>query len=200
MVGFYSSIIFIGIILIVVSLILILFDKKEAYDTELRMDEKMSELLRIINDAEVMVDELNKFSDYVVTQIEEKSNEMDSKINEAEKVIETLRNEMASIDNLQKESTDNGSSVDISNVSIKSHSVNTSETEIEKVEDNVVELGKKSMDDIYIVQKTRDNVIPINSKHNEVIMLAKNGLSETEIARKLNIGKGEIQLILGVNK
>jgi len=45
-----------------------------------------------------------------------------------------------------------------------------------------------------------EKVIPINSKHKEVLALAQKGLNETEIAKKLSMGKGEIQLILGVNK
>jgi orotate phosphoribosyltransferase-like protein len=50
------------------------------------------------------------------------------------------------------------------------------------------------------VSKVKEKIISINNKHNEVITLANKGLNETEIARKLNMGKGEIQLILGVNR
>lgn len=48
--------------------------------------------------------------------------------------------------------------------------------------------------------KTKEKPILSNKKHMEVINLAHKGLNETEIARKLNMGKGEIQLILGVNR
>jgi hypothetical protein len=45
-----------------------------------------------------------------------------------------------------------------------------------------------------------NNVIPINSKYAEVLMLSEEGLSEIEIAKKLGMGKGEVELVLGMNK
>ena len=45
-----------------------------------------------------------------------------------------------------------------------------------------------------------EKVIPINSKYNEVLRLAECGLNEVDIAKRLNMGKGEIQLIMGLNR
>lgn len=199
MVGFYSSIIFIGIILIVVSLIWILFDKKEALDTELRIDEKKAELLKIISDAEIMLEELNKISDYVVTRIEEKNNEMDLKFIEAEKLIDTLRNEMASLNPLQEEVVKDSLNLNINHKLTKTDEIPKVETAKENTDEDLEGLNKDIKEDTS-ASIIEDNVVSINSKHDEVIMLAKKGLNETEIARKLNIGKGEIQLILGVNR
>jgi len=51
-------------------------------------------------------------------------------------------------------------------------------------------------------QNTQKNNMPLNlnSKQREVLKLANEGLSDTEIAKRLNIGKGEVQLILGLNR
>ena len=195
MVGFFSSIIFIGITLIVVSFILIVFDKKNAFDAELRMDEKKSELVRIIKDAEMMVEELNKFSDYIVTQIDEKNAEMLEKFGEAEKLIETMRVETA-LKNVRNEVVENSSSNDSTPKLLEVNKEKKKETEKEKLDETVLNSGKN----IKGTSKAKEKIISINNKHNEVISLAKKGLNETEIAKKLNIGKGEIQLILGVNR
>lgn len=196
MVGFYSSIIFVGIILIVVSFIWIVFDRKNAFDTELRMDEKKAELIRIIRDAEMMVEELNKFSDYVVTQIGDKNAEMNARFKEAEKLIETMRVETASFHNMRNEVIENSCSIDTTPKFLEVNSVKKKDAENEKPDENVMNSGKNMKG----VSKVKEKIISINNKHNEVITLANKGLNETEIARKLNIGKGEIQLILGVNR
>lgn len=196
MVGFYSSIIFVGIILIVVSFIWIVFDRKNAFDTELRMDEKKSELIRIIRDAEMMVEELNKFSDYVVTQIGEKNAEMNARFKEAEKLIETIRVETTSFHNKRNEVIGNSCSIDTNPKLLEVNPVKKKDAENKKPDENVVNSGKN----MKVVSKSKEKIISINNKHSEVITLANKGLNETEIARKLNIGKGEIQLILGVNR
>lgn len=199
MVGFYSSIIFIGIILIIASIIWIMYDKKEAYDMELRMDEKKAELINIIRDAEIMIEELNRFSDYVITRIEEKNNEMDIKFIEAEQLIEAIKNEMASFSNLQKETEEKSYSIDIPPILQETDSIKKNETVNLNNDEDLVTSNSNAEDEASL-SKSKDKVVTLNSKHNEVLMLAQKGLNETEIARKLNMGKGEIQLILGVNR
>ncbi|WP_010249144.1 DUF6115 domain-containing protein [Acetivibrio cellulolyticus] len=201
MTGFYTSIMFIGIILIVVSLIWIAFDRKKSFDTELRIDEKKAELIRIIRDAEMMVEELNKFSDYVVTQIGEKNSEMTANFKEADGLIETMRIETSCFYEslkLQNEVAGNSYSVGVKHRVVDNSLSKKSDQVPVNFEETNVPVGKSLKSTSHT--KVKDKVIPINSKHNEVISLAQKGLNETEIARKLNMGKGEIQLILGVNR
>ncbi|AEV68535.1 DUF6115 domain-containing protein [Acetivibrio clariflavus] len=199
MVGFYSSIIFIGIVLIVVSIVWIMYDKKEAYDMELRMDEKKAELLKIISDAEEMVEELNKFSDYVITRVEEKNSEMDLKFAKAEKLLENLKREIGAVSNFQKKEALDSNSVDLNPMVLNDESMD--ENNSVNVNDNEeIAVSKMEAEDDKSMSKSDEKVVTLNSKHNEVLMLAKKGLNETEIAKKLNMGKGEIQLILGVNR
>lgn len=180
MTGFYSSIIFIGVVIMLASLIWIAVDKKNVLDTEARMDEKKTELIRLVNDAEMMIEELNKFSDYVVTQIEEKSNEINLNFTEAQNLLEVIKKEKANLNMLSQEK--------IPEVAVEAPVAKKRRSSAGKKE-----TAKKDI-------PSNDKVVSINSKQDEVLMLAHNGLDETEIARKLNIGKGEIQLILGVNR
>jgi hypothetical protein len=197
MVSFYSSIMFIGIILIIISLIWIFLDRSRAHDTELRLDEKKAELVRIISDAEMMVEELNKFSDYVATQIEEKNKEISDKFKEFENRIYSMELEVSSrCDNIKANIENIGNNlVDVNHMGEKASNSDVVQ-EISEEQQVPKTRGRKGNSQ----KKVKDNVISINSKHNEVIMLAQEGLNETEIARKLNMGKGEIQLILGVNR
>ncbi len=202
MVGFYTSIMFTGIILVVVSLIWIAFDRKKAFDTELRIDEKKAELVRIIRDAEMMVEELNKFSDYVVTQIGEKNSEMEESFKQADRLIETMKIETGCFFEtlkFQNEVIGNSYSIGVNHRAVETNFVKKNDLVLEEPFEEVYTPAVKSSRS-NSQMKVRDKVIPINSRYNEVITLSKKGLNETEIARKLNMGKGEIQLILGVNR
>ncbi|HOQ00952.1 MAG TPA: hypothetical protein PK604_09070 [Acetivibrio clariflavus] len=199
MVGFYSSIIFIGIVLIIVSIVWIMYDKKEAYDLELRMDEKKAELLEILTDAEEMIEELNKFSDYVITRVEEKNSEMDLKFVEAEKLLKTIKTEMDAISNFYKKEAGNSNSFEPNSMILDTELIDEYNSANINNNESFAASNKETEDDKSL-SKSEEKVVTLNSKHKEVLMLAKKGLNETEIAKKLNIGKGEIQLILGVNK
>lgn len=93
MAGLYASIMFIGIMLIFVSIVLIYFDRKKTLNEENTLNEKRDELIRIIKDAELIVEELNKFSDYIVSQIDQKSSEVMGIIDSAEERINNLKKE-----------------------------------------------------------------------------------------------------------
>lgn len=201
MVGFYASIMFIGILLIFVSLVLIAFDKKKSIDDEKRIDEKREELVKIIADADLMVEELNKFSDYIISQVDQKNRETLDLIKDSEERLEKLAKESTNIMtdyvNESKVSADKDRFVLSTEDSFVSR---RSDLIIDNImfEDTPVSAARPYQ--IKLQGITNEKVIPINSKHKEVLALAKKGFDETEIAKKLSIGKGEIQLILGVNK
>ncbi|NLK86656.1 MAG: hypothetical protein GX279_04090, partial [Clostridiaceae bacterium] len=95
--GFYVSLIFIGILLSIISLILILIDKKNIFVFRKAFDDKKQELVEIINDAEQMIDELNRFSDYIVSQIDVKNEELNANMKEAEKKLSALEERAVTI-------------------------------------------------------------------------------------------------------
>ncbi|NLP13452.1 MAG: hypothetical protein GX383_02995 [Clostridium sp.] len=175
MTGFYASIMFIGILLILISLIWIAYDKKKCLEDEKRIDEKKEELLKIISDAELMIDELNRVSDYVVSEVEKKSKEVQNAVESMNKKVKNISQE--------------------NNVLIKDN-----EFGIERLPKGGGYAFNAEPPIIKSHKKIDEKVIAVNSKHKEVIALAQKGLNETEIAKKLSMGKGEIQLILGVNK
>lgn len=194
MTGFYASMMFIGILLIIVSLVLIFLDKWKSSETEKRIDQKREELAKIIADADLMVQELNKFSDYIISQVEQKNKETLDLIKNAEERLEKLTKEYASA------SMDSGNEKFVTNTE-DSYAGGKSDLVIEnlKFEEDVPVSAAKPYQ-IKLQGVKDEKVIPINSKHKEVLALAQKGLNETEIAKKLSMGKGEIQLILGVNK
>lgn len=168
---FYVCIIFIGIMLILVSLGMIAYDRKKGYDYSTKLIDKKEELEAIISDADQMINEMNKFSDYIVTQMELKNEEMSTSL----KVFEEKYNQL---------NTRNSQS-NMESTAVQQMAVNA---------DSVISQVNK------IHHKINEKVVPINNKYKRVIQLSEKGISDTEIAKSLNMGKGEVQLILEMNK
>ena len=176
---FYVSMIFIGIILVLISLIWIAYDRNKGNNYEKRLEEKKEQLVGIISDAEQMIDELNRFSDYIVTQVDTKKDELLYNLQH----LDELKNELKSSVQQTREET---AAEDEGLQDAAGHAPAASAQSSAAV---VKALPK---------HKNQDNVI--NKRNYEVLRLASRGLSETEIARTLNIGKGETELILQLNK
>ena len=218
---FYVSLIFIGIVIISISLILILLDKNKAFSFVKNYEKKKQELVEIIYDAEQMIEELNKFSDYVVTQMDFKNEELSLNLRKAHEEIKTMT--LRSQNNCRmpeevKTAYETEIFEDIKaqkNMQVRQDiAVNenykapviipeplfklNSDIEIENIN-----FAKNSSNTagVFKSQNARtDKVIPINNKYNEVLRLTKLGMTEVDIARRLNMGKGEIRLILKLNK
>ena len=89
--GFYVSIIFLGIMLVVFSLGWIAMDRKTTAESARDINDKKDNLVEIINDAELMVQELNKFSDYIISRLEMKNKEFEEVIRAADDRIRSLK-------------------------------------------------------------------------------------------------------------
>jgi hypothetical protein len=225
--GFYVSLIFIGILLILFSLTCIFIDKKKGFSFNKNFDERKQELVEIINDAEQMIEELNKFSDYIVNQMdlkneqlcrnlkaaEEKVNHLSERANAAVNVAavikepvlarqikETVSEECALIMEPVVETA--GMAVNSGvletaaakrNPGLVVDGINCSPMRPELVVDRV------NCPPMHPIKKS-EKVIPINNKYSEVIRLSQEGLYGLEIAKRLNLGKGEVDLILGLRK
>ena len=90
MTGFYIVILFLGIITTLIALFVVLLDKKRGHDYKSDLIEGKKELLQAIDDAEELVAEMNRISDYVVTQIEEKHGELLATFKKAEELCSNL--------------------------------------------------------------------------------------------------------------
>jgi hypothetical protein len=220
--GFYVSLIFFGILLILFSLVCIFLDKKKVFSFSKNFEDRKQELVEIINDAEQMIEELNKFSDYIVNQMDIKNEQLnrnlkaaDEKVNDLSKRAKAAVNEATSISELVETrqfeakvsknhaimmepvaeaagiAVNSGISggVIISGVNETASARKIPGLVADKVNCPPMHSAKKS-----------EKVIPINNKYSEVIRLSQEGLYEVEIAKKLNMGKGEVELILGLRK
>lgn len=183
--GFILGVIISGVVLIITSLLLILFDNKSVRNFNKMVDEKLLKLEGSISDAEKMVNELNNLSDYVGESVESKvmkvltiARETDELIKDHRlKVVELLEGEKKAR-NVAKNKINKYSTKD---VYLRTKGIVLDET-IRKKEEMITDRYK--------------NIILMDSREDQVIELSNNGKSVTEIARQLNIGKGEIELIL----
>jgi len=193
---FYVSIIFLGIILILVSLVAIAFDRKKFNNLSKQLDRKREELISIIADAEQMVEELNKFSDYMITQMNLKNEELSGNL----KLVEE---KLAQLDTKAHEACGTTACPEVKAVNSASALPSSvlRQLSFEGKSDWVIDsLGSVSGPAPFGKDENKEKIVPMNTKHKKVLQLADKGLTHTEIARALSMGKGEIQLILELNK
>lgn len=211
--GFYVSLIFFGILLVLFSLTCIFIDKSKLFSFHKNFDDKKQELVEIINDAEQMIEELNKFSDYIVNQMDLKNEQLCRNLKAAEEKINDLTEKAKAavsgatevsapaVDRQTEEvvSEVHGfmmeSAVETEGIAVNSGVLNT--TTAQRIPGMTVD--NVNCSPMHPVKKS-DKVIPINNKYSEVIRLSQEGLFALEIAKKLNLGKGEVELILGLRK
>ncbi|NLX63468.1 MAG: hypothetical protein GX022_01610 [Clostridiaceae bacterium] len=174
---FFTCIIFIGIVLTVFSLILMLYEKKRLHDYRSDLKEKKDQLISVIEDAEELIEEMNRFSDYAVTRIEEKNNILMDTIAKADLMIQKLQS-TAHDKVLPCEPEPDKSGV-------------YDECSITKI----LEEDKQDNENKNSAYQMKGKVLTFDVKRREIIKLARAGLESTEIARILNCGKGEIELI-----
>jgi hypothetical protein len=193
MIQFYVCIIFTGIILVLVSLGMIGYDRKKACDYSTKMNEKKEELEIIISDADQMICEMNKFSDYIVTQMELKNEEITTGLRLFEEEVNRLNNRISVniTENVRESITDNFTEINAESIVKNDMAVNG------RVFEPIINVNNYRNK---VQSKSKEKVVPINNKYKRVIQLSKNGISDTEIAKSLNMGKGEVQLILEMNK
>lgn len=185
---FFTGLIMIGISLILISIIMVMLDRKRDSEEKREYIEIKSKLEELLIDSSEMVDELNRFSDYMVTRVDKKCKEYMDLINykQEKKVDDTVAQQVSKVS--EAEAT-------AAAVTIKPSEPVPDIREINSVDEAVIfteelEAGNSSGE---------DNSKGSNHKHNEVIKLFEAGMSDAEIAKALNIGKGEVQLIIGLN-
>jgi len=196
--GFYVSLIFVGIMLVIVSLVLIFLDKKNIFVFRKNIEETKRELVEIINDAEQMIDELNRFSDYIVTQMDLKSEELNRNIKAAEKKIKDLSSKAykameATVPEQKPAFTvpETAEQESEANIIVAPSAVSTASSA-------AAAYSKTNVKPEPVRKK--DKIIPFSSRYAEVLRLSKEGMKEVDIAKNLNMGKGEVELIIGLRR
>lgn len=168
---FFVCIILVGSGIVLVSFFMMLAEKKRLHDYRTDLAEKKDSLIRVIEDAELLVSELNNYSDYVLSRIEEKNETLSKSISEADLRIELL-----------KSGTEPAGS-------------NNPVYDEESVSRILEEEGRQQAVKTAPNSFRKSKVVTFDVKRREIIELANQGVSCTEIARILNCGKGEIELI-----
>mgnify|MGYP000270947326 CR=1 FL=1 len=221
---FYICLIFTGIVLIFVAFIGILYDRKKSMDYISIVESKKRELEEALNDAEIMIQEMNRCSDYLVTLIENKYREVGSVSDKTDDREHEMPKEHA-LENMMGKNTG----------TFAYNVTNAYAGEVKKASDPIVLNAEKesagpgktvvrehvTIDDVKQGNKVRhskeDTIgkndfsaegiasifrIPAinNDLRREVLKLSKEGLGITEIAKRLGVGRGEIELILDINK
>ncbi len=239
----------------VISLVWIAFDKKKQLDDKEVLQEKKEMLVSVISDAELMIEELNNISDYLVSHIDKKRQEVVNTVKEADEKIKAAKDiEVKEITDKEIKSAAGKKIKEIIDKEIKSAADKKIKEIIDKEIKSVVDKKIKTIiiekikeaadkeieiikeekvsneiDKVYFTEskellidgentifrnvlsedinkslsnkiESKRKIVSANSKYKEVISLSQSGLNETQIAKKLNMGKGEIQLVLGINK
>lgn len=226
------------------------------------MEEKLDALNNILDSCDKMIDELNNLSDYIITNIEDKSSKLADLSEQADKKIKELHFHVKSVVNPR--TVDDTAEEAVPDVRPKKTSSRVKKTVTKDIEENVEQIqiiptpntltkvivntpkdviekdatpkiaaepassvinayennikltkrvdgfdnkkSKSTIDTIEIsdhtelLDKSRRLSLMLNAKTKEVIELSKQGMDTTDIAKKLGIGKGEIELILSMKK
>lgn len=183
--GFFTCIILIGSGITLFAFFLLLAEKHRMHDYRTDIKQKKEDLINVIEDAEELIFEMNKFSDYVVTQLEEKHKSIEEALNDADLKIEEL-NSLTASDASQKEDKPSEYNKEVIDKILKEEQINIHSYDSPKTH--------------RITSHKKGKVLTFDSKRSEIIKLAKSGLDSTEIARLLNCGKGEIELISRIGR
>ncbi len=207
--AFYVTIIFLGVILVAVSLFLIIMDRANGKDFFKEFDRKKDEMFGLIQDSEEMIHELNRMSDYVVTVISEKNQEFFKKVKDKDNQDQV---EEKPVNKIQKEKqtqieepiiTDTELSKEVDKINQQINQDIQKLTNIQSYKNT--QSGKKQQNETTneTVNTKEEDVKPsklvLNSRRKQVLQLIEQGLSNDEIAEKMKMGKGEIGLIRGLS-
>lgn len=205
--AFYVTIIFLGVILVAVSLFLIIMDRANGKDFFKEFDRKKDEMFGLIQDSEEMIHELNRMSDYVVTVISEKNQEFFKKVKDIDnqdKVEEKPVNKVQQ--QIQTEepiipTPELSPEVDKINQQINQDIQKLTNIQSYKNMQSGLKQQNEANDEIIDTREDdeKPSKLVLNSRRKQVLQLIEQGLSNDEIAEKMKMGKGEIGLIRGLS-
>ena len=172
---FFTCITLVGSGIVLFSLLLMLAEKRRIHDYRKDAAEKKVDLIQVIEDAELLTEEMNKFSVYAVSKLEEKSDMLNQTIHEADRRLEAMNGLFES----------------------------SSGTVMEPDEKEIPAEPRNEQDIDSIIHSQlfkKGKVIPFDVKRREIVKLSKSGLDSAQIARLLNMGRGEIELIAKIGR
>ncbi len=184
--AFFVSIILIGILIVCFALIWMVIEKKRTLDYRLEIDERRYELKHIIEDADQLLTEMNNFSSYIVNQMEEKQKSVENTLRQADESIDCLYQNMY----MASAQAPQAFRIEMEQQEQIKENIGNIKTEaIQEIEET------QETDEPIIISRKKSKLIPFNERKREVIKLHKKGINSTVIAKMLDMGKGEIELI-----
>jgi DNA-binding NarL/FixJ family response regulator len=164
----------IGIITVLVTLILIFVDKLKGDDMYFNIDVKEQEMKKVMEDAEEILSELNFTSDVIVKEIEEKITHLNKTYRNVNQSMEQIHARPAVI---PQEPVAAAPSL--------------------PTEKNAVPARFKPIT-VMTGGKTITNKEKPKTKQQMIAEMAAQGISVVDIAKNLNMGQGEVALILSL--
>lgn len=159
-----------GIFMVLTATILIFLDKLKGEDIYFNLDVKEQEVKKVIEDADEIIAELNYTSEIVVKEIEEKLSSMRTAYRNMNTAAEVTKPQ-------PREIVAPPPVIPVMPIA------------------TVVRRKKITAD---IAEKERPGSIKLNPKQQAVFDCSARGMSVTEIAKQLNMGQGEVMLILSL--
>ena len=164
----------IGIITVLGTTILIFLDKLKGDDLYFNIDVKEQEMKKVIEDAEEILSELNFTSDVIVKEIEEKITHLNKVYRNVNQSIEQINTRPAAI--------------------LQEHAAPTPQIVAEKT---TVPVRFKPIT-VTTGRKSASKEEKSKTKQEMVLEMAAQGISVLDIAKNLNMGQGEVALILSL--
>lgn len=173
----------VGVLTVMAVVVLIFLDKLKGDDMYFNIDVKEQEIKKVIEDAEEILSELNFTSDVIVKEIEDK-------INNLNKVYRSVNNSLAILNSKQPD-------VEKPQVQQPVMQQPVIQQEAPVVEKTTVPVKFKPI----TMSSTGKSVLKEEKpklKQEMIYELADQGISVVDIAKKLNMGQGEVALILSL--
>lgn len=169
----------VGILTLMAAVIMIFLDKLKGDDMYFNIDVKEQEIKKVIEDAEEILSELNFTSDVIVKEIEEK-------INNLNRIYRSVNNSLAQL---------HTKPAPAEQVVSQQPVLQTQAQPV--IEKTTVPVKFKPMT-ITSQSKSMPREEKPKSKQQMIFELADQGFSVVDIAKQMNMGQGEVSLILSL--
>lgn len=205
MTGFFVAIILLGSFITAIALVLLVVEKSHERDYRLDVTERRDRLVDVMDDADLLVDELNRFADYTVSTCEQKRLEVEVVLRRADALVSQVAAASASLASVLAGSRTAEAVVSAAPVPESQASDATVLPETATATGNAstqtevaphMEQAQSPLSDAEATAPVpRGRVLTLDVRRAEALRLARKGMAHAEIARTLQLGKGEIELI-----
>jgi hypothetical protein len=199
MTGFFVAIILAGSFITALALVMLVVEKSHERDHRLDVTERKDRLVDVMDDADLLVEELNRFADYAVSACEDKRQEVERVLFRADQLLSQVAAASASL-----EAALAGASAMRQTVPVEKRVVLQEEHSGGTVDEPAVQepvatahmKAEPEPDNLAgMMGEGRGRVLALDARRAEALRMARKGMTHAEIARTLQLGKGEIELI-----